>query len=256
MLTLIAESKTMAPEVEIPSASFAMHVPAGEEMAGDIMKAFASMPASEVASLTKLPPSLAAKQRLYAYEFPNKTTGNRAVEAFTGVVFKALDFKSLPMKAAEFCNERVGLISSLYGYLNPDDIIKTYRLDFTSRFLVPSDRETTAYAFQKKPVTINLVRMLQEKKLGNILNLLPSDAAKCIDWKLVKNFAKVWKVDFTEASSGKTPSAGRLKTMRGLLLRQILEEGIEDPEQLKSVVSDHYLCTGTPVYPDHLHFLC
>lgn len=255
MLILIAESKTMAAEVEVAAADYEAHKPAAEADADAIMENFAKMSAPDVAAMTKLTLSLAAKMRLYAYEFPNKRTGNKAIEAFTGVVFDALDYASLSSEGRERCQKNVGIISSLYGFLNPEDIIKNYRLDFTSSLLPPAGNEMTAYAFQKKSATINLVRRLKEENHTSILNLMPGDASKCIDWKLVKNFAKVWKVDFTDAATDKTPNAGRLKTLRGLLLRQLLEEGVSDPEALKSIVSDHYLCTGTPHYPDHLHFL-
>lgn len=256
MLVLIAESKTMASEAEISTSEYAANIPLEEAEADSIMKTFAGMSAAEISGITKLPLSLAARMRAYAYEFPNKTTGNRAIEAFTGVVFKALDFSSLPLTAKERCECDVRIVSSLYGWLRPSDIIKNYRLDYTSRLVTTGDGEVVASTFQKKKATIRLGQLLKEGKHNEILNLLPSDAAKCIDWKLIKNFAKVWKADFTDAATGRTPDAGRLKKMRGLLLRRMLEEGIENSDSLRHIVSDHFLCEGTLKYPDHLHFLC
>lgn len=256
MISLIAESKTMVPEVEVSAADYALHTPCGESAADQIMNNFAAMTAAEVAELTRLPLSLAAKMRGYAYEFPNKSMGQSAIRAFTGVVFKGLEFDTLSPQAADRCRSSVGIISSLYGWLLPEDIIKNYRLDFTSRLPLDEGHESTAYLYQKKAVTIALVKRLKETGENELLNLLPADAAKCVDWKLVKNFAKVWKVDFTDAATGKTPAAGRLKTLRGYLLRQILEEGIVSAQGLQSMSSDHYVCTGTPTYPDHLHFYC
>lgn len=190
------------------------------------------------------------------YEFPNKSLGERAITAFTGVVFKALDYDTLTLSERARCASEVRIISSLYGLLRPDDIIKPYRLDFTTKV---SPTGTALNSFLKKDVTIRLVKTLREESRTEILNLLPADAAKCVDWKIVKKFCKVWKVDFVEVCDGektKTPAANKLKTMRGKLLRQLLVEGINNISELKNIKSDDFIYNGTPVYPDHLQFLC
>lgn len=241
---------------EVAEKMYDSHRPAGEDRAARIMKGLEGLTAQELAAETGFSPSLAAKLREMVYEFPNKTTGQTAIESFTGVVFKALDYESLPEGARTLCSRDVRIISSLYGLLRPDDIIKPYRLDFTTK---AAPDGSALSSFWKKDVTIGLVRTLMDEGHGELLNLLPADAAKCIDWKVVKRFCKVWKADFAEITEGdrsRTPSAGKLKTMRGKLLRQILCDGIADTEQLKTVRSDDYMCEGTPVYPDHLQFIC
>lgn len=257
MLTLIAESKTMLTEqVALSPSEYETHGPLCEEQADEIMKFLASLSLPELIEETGLSASLGAKMKTMIYEFSNKSSGLKAIEAFTGVVFKSLDFATLSPEAKQRCDDSVRLISSLYGWLRPSDIIKPYRLDFTSK---GTPDGTSLFNFWKKYVTIRLVKYLQETKETTVLNLLPSDAAKCIDWKLTKNFCKVWKVDFVEIKEGgiiKTPNASKLKTMRGQLLRQILSEGISDIDTLKHTSSPSYICEGTPVYPDHLRFLC
>lgn len=256
MLILIAEAKTMlSDEREITPKEFEVHAPSLGQRADEVMARLAEMSVGEIASLTGLGPSLAARLFKYAYNFPDKRLGYPVIEAFTGVVFKALDYTSLSAEAKERCDSDVRIISSLYGWLRPSDIIKPYRLDYTSR-LPQGDDAVTVNQFWRKDVTIRLVKELKDSGHNEILNLLPGDAAKLVDWKLVKNFAKVWKADFTDVISKATPSASKLKDMRGRLLRQILEEGIPDAASLTRISSESFLCDGTPVYPDHLHFLC
>lgn len=167
---------------------------------------------------------------------------------------RTLDYSTLTEGAKKRCYHNVAIISSLYGWLQPDDIIKPYRLDFTSRFDSGPAAGKTLNAFWKMNVTKALVKKIQENNASEVL--IPGDASKCIDWKLVKHFAKVWKIDFTDAMSNHTPTAGKLKELRGKLLRQILEDDIQDCNSLISIVSDAFVCDGTPVYPDHLHILC
>ena len=261
MLILIAESKTMKTEERpVTPQSWSMHAPADEKRAERIMDTLADLTVPELASRLKLSGSLAVKMHKMVYEFKNKALGIEAIDAYTGVVFKALRFDELSAAAKRECIEDVRIISSLYGFLRPDDIIKPYRLDFTAKGeWGGSGVEKTLAAFWKQYATIQLVNKLNDGNYTEILDLLPGDAGKCIDWKITKRFAKVWKVDFVELQEGgvrKTPNAGKLKTMRGELLRQILEEGVKTVAEVKQLASDHYVCEGTPVYPDHLSFLC
>ena len=260
MIVLIAESKTMlASEREVSIDEYRANMPFYEEVADEIMDSLRKESAAGLASMLKLSGSLAAKMQKMVYEFGYKSAGNAAIEAYTGVVFKALDYGSLPEEAQARCNDDVRVISSLYGWLRPSDIIKPYRLDFTSRLEEGPSAGKALNAFWRMGATKALVKRLQETLSTEILDLLPGDASKCIDWKLVKRFAKVWKVDFQEISDGggmKTPNAEKLKALRGSLLRQILTEGILDVATLMSASSDAYVCEGTPVYPDRLRFLC
>lgn len=259
MIVLIAESKTMlTSEGAVRPEEYELHKPLYEEVAAQIMETLGEESVADLASMLKLSGSLASRMKKMTYEFGFKRSGNRTIEAFTGVVFRALDFASLTDAAKERCDAQVRVISSLYGWLRPSDIIKPYRLDFTSRLEAGPSAGKPLNSFWRMDVTKALVKQLEETHATEIVDLLPGDASKCIDWKLVKRFAKVWKVDFQEMREGgamKTPSAERLKALRGTLLRQILTEGIADVETLRHVSSPAYFCEGTPVYPDHLRFL-
>lgn len=255
MLILIAESKTMkGEEIPVSAADWRLHRPLEEDMADAVMASLRDRSVAELSEELKLSGMLAVKMQKMIYEFPNKSLGLEAIEAYTGVVFKALDYATLTSEAQETCRQDVRIISSLYGWLRPNDIVKPYRLDFTAKV-----NDMALAGYWRQAVTIQLVRKLQEGGYSEILNLLPGDASKCIDWKLTKRFAKVWKVDFVELLEGgmrKTPTANKLKTMRGELLRQILMEGIQDAATLRHASSERYMGEGTPVYPDHLSFLC
>lgn len=257
LLVLIAESKTMLDKESVVSPElWTEHMAAGEIKADEIMKHLGQLSNAELVAELGLSPTLAAKMSRMIYEFPNKSLGLPAIEAYTGVVFKALQYDSLSSEAKTVCDSDVRIVSSLYGLLRPTDIIKPYRLDFTSK-AAPGDKPLNT--FWKKDVTIQLVRTIKETGYTDLLCLLPGDAMKCIDWKVVKSFCKVWKVDFVEVCDGgktKTPTANKLKTMRGTLLRQIVSQQIAHIDSLRNIATDTYFCTGTPVYSDHFQFIC
>lgn len=230
--------------------------PIFEDVADATIDRLSGMSQELLCEAIHLTPSLGRLLQEQVYEFPNKHLGGCAIKAFRGVVFRNLDFSSLGPTEKERLTRRVRIISSLYGWLRPMDIIKPYRLEFNAPV---GEDSVPLHKFWKRDVTIQLVRMIQASCCYDVLNLLPADASKCIDWKLVKNFAKVWKVDFKRVVDGgelRTPDAGRLKALRGKLLRQIIQEDISDPQDLSNLESEDYTGNGTKVYKDHFQFLC
>lgn len=257
MLILIAESKTMLDtQSPVSATQLLKHTPAGEYQASEIMRRLAMLSPDELMAETGFTPTLAARLSRMIYEFPNRLLGQKAIQAYTGVVFKALKYDDLTDSQQAVCDRDVRIISSLYGILRPDDIIKPYRLDFTTK-VAPSGGALNAY--WRKDVTINLVKTIREGCYGAVLNLLPNDAAKCIDWKIVKRFCGVWKIDFaevTEADTMRTPTATKLKTMRGKMVRQIICDGITGINELMRMESDDFVYEGLGEYSNHLRFLC
>lgn len=255
MLILIAESKTMETKEENVSREvYENHSPKEEKYAADIMHNINMMSISEIASSSKLSFRMAERLKQMAYEFPNKNAGLRAIEAFTGVVFRNFNYTTLSQTEKVRTQSKVRIISSLYGWLRPDDIIKPYRLEYNSD--VTPDF-LPLWQFWKSKVTVDLVHYIQESGENSVLNLLPADAAKCIDWKLVKRFAKVWKVDFLEqnGNSLRTPHAGRLKALRGNLFREIISNDITTPSTLKSFSNSAMLPITDYKYSDRIAFM-
>lgn len=256
-MILIAESKTMASrETEVSREEFAECRPLFDGIANAIMDSLRDRTPEQLAAEAGITLRLAASLRRMIYEFPNKTTGMRAIEAFTGVVFRQLRLAEYDGAQREFLRDNVRIISSLYGWLRSDDIIKPYRFDFKSHVAPLGE---TLMKYWRKDVTIALAQELRAKGDTVIIDLLPSDAAKCVDWKLVKRFAKVYKVDFkmydgTDAM--KTPNAGRLKELRGRLLDLIVRNGLSSPADIATLESPDFMPDPAgPRYPFYLSFV-
>lgn len=255
MLVLIAESKTMtACDSPVTPESYKSHSPAGENRADEIMSGISALSPREIADRGSLSLSMAIKLHRQALEFPDKSNGQLAIEAFTGVVFKAIDYKSLTDCARSSLCRDVRIISSLYGWLKPDDIIKAYRMDYTSRL---SPLDNAMYTYWRDSVSASLVQELHTTGTKAVLNLLPGDAAKCVDWNMIKRFAVVWTVDFKEIKEGGkfvTPNAGLLKKLRGHLLREIIERRIDNPEDLLALKTSQLLPMGETEISGHIAF--
>lgn len=256
-MILIAESKTMASvETEVSREEFAECRPLFDGIANAIMDSLRDRTPEQLAAEAGITLRLAASLRRMIYEFPNKSIGFRAIEAFTGVVFRQLRLAEYDGAQREFLRDNVRIVSSLYGWLRPDDIIKPYRFDFKSHVAPLGE---TLMKYWKKDVTIALAQELRAKGDTVIIDLLPSDAAKCVDWKLIKRFANVYKVDFkmydgTDAM--KTPNAGRLKELRGRLLDLIVRNGLSSLADIATLESPDFMSDPAgPRYPSYLPFI-
>ena len=244
MLVLLAESKTMNTGVHpVDETTFLSNTPFFEEDADHIASYLRSLPLPLLKEQLSLSESLTKKAALMFYDFPNKTTGIQAIEAFTGEVFRSLDFNSLDKVAKDMAMNKIGFISSLYGYLRPKDIIKPYRLDFNSKIKL---EDKSLSRFWKSRITGLIIKILNTTGEREILDLLPGDAYKYIDWKRIPNSVKVLKIDFKTVSDGgelSTPQAGRLKDLRGLLCRHIFKSRINDFDTLLYTETEDFCST-------------
>lgn len=232
MLILIAESKTMSSkEKSVISPQF----PDGEAAADMICRRLANCKVSEIADILKVSTSLAASCLKMAKEFPNKAVGLRAIDAYTGVVFRALDAKTFTPSMEAFADSHLLIVSSLYSLLKPSDTIKPYRFDYTSK-AAPDD--IPMWRWQQDATTQMLIDRITTDGVTELINVMPGDACKCIDWKRIKPLANVITIDFKELTPGggtKTPNSNRLKQFRGQLCRYIIEGHISNSRQLKEI---------------------
>lgn len=249
MLILIAESKTMtACDGSVSEIKYESHRPEFEEYAGRIMDSLRGSSPDRLVEELGISAAYSRKLSRMIYEFPNKSLGAEAIEAFTGVVFKALDYKSLEDSELQRLSRDLRIISSLYGLLRPDDIVKPYRFDFTTH-VAPGDTSLSAY--WRPAVTESLLRLLKRQDCTDILDLLPADAARYIDWTRIRERAGIWKAYFRQIEENgaiRTPHAGKLKTLRGRFLRHIIRENISHPSGLDGLEGNDYVVSG--VFPE------
>lgn len=247
MLTLIAESKQMS-ESLLPQSGeqLAHHTPHFLSEAEEIAASLDSYSPEQLAEIVKISPRYAARLKRLLYDFPLRHTGLRALKAFTGVAFRSADFESLPDEELKNVEKNLLIVSSLYGLLRPDDIIKPYRLNFNTR--IPKyDKQMSAYWRPK--TTVALIKTLQERNENAVLMLLPADAFLCFDKKLLRHFAGVTTIDFKmRTSSGDltTPPADLLKQMRGKMSVIASSPEYKTEDDLKTIYTDDFSYHSSP----------
>lgn len=257
MLCLISESHSMRSAANF-SASEPINatLPAFQHEAESIVSALKDCTVQELSDMIGISPMLAAKVVKNLYSFFDSWNAVPAIYAYTGVVYKALSPNTLSSESLYESQNKLGIVSCLYGLLRPFDSIMPYRLDFKMPSPVSSG---TLASFWKAKTTIALVKSIQDNGHSEVLNLLPTDAASQIDWKVIKRYANVGIVKFQEIVPGgtlRTPNAGKLKTLRGRMLRDILTSGCETIRDLTMLTSKHYVFSGEEPFPGYFTFIC
>lgn len=253
MITLLAESKTMIDSNESLQSSF--RKPLFIEEAARIMESISTAPLPELQDRLHLTPGLAVRTQKMALSF-SVDEGYEAIRSYTGEVFKALDFNTLGESDRNFFKEHFRFISSLYGYLTPDDSVLPYRLNYDSCPPYPGE---SLGLFWKRNCTLALGKDIKDNGEEFLINLLPGDAAKYIDWKLIKGMCRVIVPVIKEIDAGgkeKTPPAGKLKKIRGLLCRSISMNHITRPDDFLNMELPEVIFSGTFLYPDYPVFYC
>ena len=241
MITLIAESKTMSSCAQLCSPTdWEKHSPVTQPTAEEIMWSLRDFTPQELAETVKVSGQMGVKLAEMIRDFPLRNCAQKAIEAFTGVVFRAFGFDSIKEAGRAYTSSNVRIISSLYGYLRPDDLVRPYRFDFKTP-LAPGREKFSS--FWKDAVTGFLLEELACHEDKTIIDLLPRDAAMSIDFRRIKKVASMMRVDFRDMKTGgsvATPHSGRLKMLRGALLREIAERRMTSVADLKKLSCDQF----------------
>lgn len=146
-----------------------------------------------------------------------------AIERYSGVVYDGIDYPSLPVKARDFFNAHVRIISALFGFLAPQDLIPDYKLKI---------EKLDAAAYWRPLIT---------KKLSGcfVVDLLPQAHQSAV------SYVRGVRVDFIVLKNGKAVPAGHHgKLIKGKFVRWLCEEGVTDPQKFGGFREDGFLFDG------------
>jgi len=163
--------------------------------------------------------------------------GQQAILAFSGEVFNGLQARTLSEADLLFAQEHIRLLSGLYGVLRPLDLILPYRLEMGTQ--MKNSKGKNLYEFWKEiiPEDISFETGAQKNKV--LINLASKEYFKSIKpgsfpYPLI---TPVFKESDGKGFRNVTIYA---KKARGMMLRFIIQNRINDPEYLKAFDEDGY----------------
>jgi hypothetical protein len=155
---------------------------------------------------------------------------------FNGEVYKALGVQSLSEGDLLRAQDRLRILSGLYGILKPLDLIFPYRLEMGTRWS-PNKSCRNLYDFWREKLTNHLVNGLQDQEF--VIDLASTEYSKAIDWNKI-TVPAITPV-FKEFRGGEYKTIMMYaKHARGAMARYIIQNNVVDLEQLKSYGIDGY----------------
>lgn len=165
----------------------------------------------------------------------NKDNARQAVYAFNGDVYTGLDAYTIPEEKLVILQDKLRILSGLYGLLKPMDLMQPYRLEMGTNLKIGTKKNL--YEFWKKSITDSLNSELKENKL--FINLASNEYFKSIDTKKLN--VPVITPEFKDYKDGKLKMISFFaKKARGLMVRYIIDNNVETLDELKSFNYEGY----------------
>ena len=238
MKIVISPAKTLNFASDLPTTQHT--VPVFLKEAKQIHKVLKQYTPAELTDLLDISDKLAELnwQRNQAKGFGAKNlneNSRQAVYAFNGEVYLGLDAYTIPLEKLELLQDRLRILSGLYGLLKPLDVIQPYRLEMGIKIQI--GEYNNLYEHWKTMLT---KKLNSEMKKGELLvNLASKEYFSALDLKSLK--ATVVTPEFKDYKGGKLQMISFFaKKARGLMTRYIIDTSAETIDDLKGFNYDGY----------------
>ncbi|CAM1357032.1 peroxide stress protein YaaA [Tenacibaculum ascidiaceicola] len=159
----------------------------------------------------------------------------QAVFAFTGEVYRGIDANSISEDKIPVLQEKLRILSGLYGLLKPLDLIQPYRLEMGTKLKV--GRRENLYKFWDTTLAESLNEELEEGEL--LINLASTEYFKALPKKALK--VPMITPVFKDFKNGQYKTIMTFaKKARGLMVRYIIDNNVETLEELKGFDVEGY----------------
>ncbi|MFY7740594.1 MAG: peroxide stress protein YaaA [Flavobacterium sp.] len=158
-----------------------------------------------------------------------------AVFAFSGDVYIGLDAYSLSEEKIKVLQDKLRILSGLYGLLKPLDLMQPYRLEMGTK--LPIGKNKNLYEFWKPLIAKQLNAELQKEEL--FVNLASNEYFDAVDMKQLK--VPVITPEFKDYKDGKLKMISFFaKKARGMMVRYIIDTNAETIDDLKKFNYEGY----------------
>lgn len=236
MKIVISPAKSLNYEKTVPVTTYTE--PQFLKQAATIQNTLKKKKPSQLSELMDISAKLAELnwQRNQDWHVPFTTENARqAVYAFDGDVYTGLDVYTLTEDKVSALQDKLRILSGLYGLLKPLDLMQAYRLEMGTA--MPIGKNKNLYEFWKKNITKALNDELQKDEL--FLNLASNEYFSAVDAKALK--VPVITPEFKDYKDGKLKMISFFaKKARGLMVRYIIDTNAETLDDLKGFNYEGY----------------
>lgn len=186
----------------------------------------------DIQSIMKVNEKIAFQSYAYFQDFNFDEEGVCGLLAYDGLVFKNIKAEEFTSEDFNFANNHVRILDAFYGIVNPLDGVLPYRLEMQYKINI---NDKNLYKFWGDKL---YKKLYSEDKV--IINLASEEYAKAVRGFLDKDDIFI-DIDFKIHKDGKLKTmATYAKMARGQMIKYIIENKIDNPEDLKDFTFNGY----------------
>ena len=186
----------------------------------------------DIQSIMKVNEKIAFQSYAYFQDFNFDEEGVCGILAYDGLVFKNIKAEDFTQEDFNFANNHVRILDAFYGIVNPLDGVLPYRLEMQYKINI---NDKNLYKFWEDKL---YKKLYSEDKV--IINLASEEYAKAVRGFLDKDDIFI-DIDFKIHKDGKLKTmATYAKMARGQMIKYIIENKIDNPEDLKDFTFNGY----------------
>lgn len=231
MYLLLSPAKNLNEKDDAPLA--ARHKPALLDQSAAVAAALKALDAIDIQELMSVSAKIAETNALRNQAWRtnyDRDDAKAAVYLFDGDAYKGLDAYQLPKAAIDFLDDRLGILSGLYGLLRPLDAILPYRLEMGTKLAV--DDKKDLYDFWGDAIAHLINERCAQIRSDTVVNLASNEYFKAA--KAKKIHAKIVTPRFLDCKNGQYKTVSfYAKRARGLMTRFCAEHRLTCADDLK-----------------------
>lgn len=236
MKIIISPAKSLDFESKVPTDTYTQ--PRFLEQSEKLNRKLKTLSKKKLADLMSISNDLATLnfERNQDWQTPfTPNNAKQAIYAFTGAVFQGLDVNTIAEEKLPMLQDRLRILSGLYGLLRPLDLIQPYRLEMGTK--LKTGRKENLYKFWDTSLAESLNSELEDNEL--LINLASAEYFKALPKKVLK-VPMVTPV-FKDFKNGQYKTIMTYaKIARGLMVRYIIDHNVNNIEELKGFNSEGY----------------
>lgn len=246
MIAVLSPAKSL--DFDRPPPPHAPTRPRFETEADTLARAYARLSRKRLSELMRISPPLATLNADRYRGFANAPE-RAALFAFAGDVYRGLDAHTLDERALARAQDRVRVLSGMYGLLRPLDAIRPHRLEMGTRWAPRRARLTDWWGDR---IAAALAEELETVGAATILNLASDEYWASVAAHLPARVRAI-AVEFREGPDARFVSF-HAKRARGSMARWLVDHRIDDPAALPGFDRDGYRYDAEASAPDRLRF--
>ena len=237
MIILLSPSKNLH---NVPKAAHRYSLPRMPEQSEVLIETLRKLTPAKLQALMDINDKLAKlnHNRYVQYQWPHtEADATAAIYTFRGEVYLGFEAGTMTKEQAEQADQRIRILSGLYGLLKPLDLIQPYRLEMGTELKV--GKAKSLYEFWGSKITDLLNKDIEAIKAKEVINLASQEYIAAIDQSKLK--VPVIDIQFLEDRNGKLQFLSyNAKRSRGWLARYIIDNMIKKSSDLRGWMEHGY----------------